>query len=786
MMRKLVVLKFIEGSFEHGFTVTLQVGEEGSSPTTEITGKLPAETELPLYYSHWQSNYRRLGNGYRLSADKVQVTNVSMTQDCDETAYILRSRFNAWLRSEEFRPLREKWLERLSPKDEIRVILQTPNSQLQRLPWHLWEVLERYPNAEIALASPIYDRVENPHKPNPSVNILAILGNSQGIDTQADQNLLKQLPNADVCFLVEPQRKELTDYLWQKNWDILFFAGHSSSQKDNESGQIYLNKTDSLTIEELKYALKRAVERGLQLAIFNSCDGLGLAKELADLQIPQIIVMREPVPDLVAQEFLKYFLSGFAGGESLYQAVRQARQRLQGVEDRFPCATWLPVICQNPAQIPPNWQELWNGKTGTKEQGRQERHKYFSLLSIGIAATVCGLRFMGVLQGVELQAFDQMMRSRPDEGADSRILIVTIDDADIADQRRKGESLKGTSLSDKSLNKLLEKLQQSKPRAIALDIYRDFPAEQPDLIARLKQTDNLIAVCKGSDTTKAPYGIAPPPEIPQPERLGFSDFVHDTDGVVRRHLLFMNQEAGSLCAASYSLSTQLAFRYLLTQGIQPKLTPQGDLQLGKTVFHSLESPSGGYQQGIDTNGSQILVNWRASEKIAEQVTLTQFLASPVNSNTLKDKIILIGVVAKGDYQDYWSTPYGKYLDDQMPGILVQAHLVSQILSTVLNGRPLLQVWSPWLEIIWILGCSAFGALIASKSRHSPLKLIIYLSVASVGLYITSFVLLILGYWIPFIPGTLALLGTGAISNFKSKKFTMLNLLNREDAKYAKE
>ena len=783
MMRKLVVLKFTEGSFEHGFSVTLQIGEEGSSPTTEITAKLPADTELPLYYNHWQSNYRRLGNGYRLSADKAQVTNVSMTQDCDETAYILRSRFNAWLRSEEFRPLREKWLERLSPAYEIRVILQTQNSQLQRLPWHFWEVLERYPNAEIALASPIYDRVENPHKPNPKVNILAILGNSQGIDTQADQNLLKQLPNADVCFLVEPQRKELTDYLWQKNWDILFFAGHSSSQKDNESGQIYLNKTDSLTIEELKYGLKKAVEGGLQLAIFNSCDGLGLAKELSDLQIPQIIVMREPVPDLVAQEFLKYFLSGFAGGESLYQAVRQARQRLQGLEDRFPCATWLPVICQNPAQIPPSWQDLWNGKTGNKEQ---QKNRYFSLLSIGITATVCGLRFLGLLQGVELQAFDQMMRSRPDEEADSRILIVTIDDADIADQRRKGESLKGTSLSDKSLNKLLGKLQQSKPRAIALDIYRDFPAEQPDLIARLKQTDNLIAVCKGSDTTKTPYGIAPPPEILQPERLGFSDFVHDTDGVVRRHLLFMNQEAGSLCGAPYSLSTQLAFRYLLTQGIQPKLTPEGDLQLGKTVFHSLESPSGGYQQGIDTNGSQILINWRASSKIAEQVTLTQFLASPVNSNTLKDKIVLIGVVAKGDYQDYWATPYGKYLDKQMPGVLVQAHLVSQILSTVLNDRPLLQVWSPWLEIIWIFGCSAFGALIASKSRHSPLKLVIYLSVVSVGLYITSFVLLISGYWIPFIPGTFALLGTGLISNFKSKKFPMLNLLNRQDAKYAKE
>jgi hypothetical protein len=54
--------------------------------------------------------------------------------------------------------------------------------------------------------------------------------------------------------------------------------------------------------------LKRAITQGLKLAIFNSCDGLGLADYLTDLQIPQTIFMREPVPDRVAHEFLKNFL----------------------------------------------------------------------------------------------------------------------------------------------------------------------------------------------------------------------------------------------------------------------------------------------------------------------------------------------------------------------------------------------------------------------------------------------------------------------------------------------
>ncbi|PMB43478.1 sensor protein Chase2, partial [Fischerella thermalis CCMEE 5205] len=357
-MGKLVVLKFAEGSFEQGFAVTLQIGEEGKLPDSEIAGRLPPATELLHKYKEWQSSYSRLDNRYRLSADKVQVTNVSIVKECDQTAYVLRSHLNSWLLDAEFRPVREKWLERLLPTDVVRVILQTENRELQRLPWHLWDVLERYPKAEIAIAPPRYERIAAKKTHNKKVNILAIIGNSQGIDTQTDQALLRALPTAEVSFLVEPQRKELNDCLWQKNWDILFFAGHSSSQGNNHIGKIYLNKTDSLTIDELKYALKKAVERGLQLAIFNSCDGLGLAEKLANLHIPQMIVMREPVPDLVAQEFLKYFLDGFANGEPLYLAVREARERLQGLEDRFPCATWLPVICQNLAEVPPTWQEF--------------------------------------------------------------------------------------------------------------------------------------------------------------------------------------------------------------------------------------------------------------------------------------------------------------------------------------------------------------------------------------------------------------------------------------------
>ncbi|MCF2148278.1 CHASE2 domain-containing protein [Desmonostoc muscorum LEGE 12446] len=768
-MGKLVVLKFGEGSFEQGFAVTLQIGEEQERATTEITGKLPPFPEMPLYYSHWQSSYRQIGNRYRLYAEQMQVTNVSMIQDCENTSHILRARFNTWLRAEEFRSVREKWLERLSSTEEVRVILQTENSQLQLLPWHLWDLLERYPKAEIALASPTYDRIHKSRTANPLVNILAIVGNSQGIDTQADQALLQQCSNAEVTFIVEPQRKELTEHLWGKNWDILFFAGHSSSQGNGESGRIYLNKTDSLTIGELKYALRKAIENGLQLAIFNSCDGLGLARELADLQIPQIIVMREPVPDQVAQEFLKYFLQGFASGESLYQSVRQARERLQGLEDRFPCATWLPVICQNPAQMPPTWDELRSTEIEEIPNLPPSSKRRFSIalsLSVAVAAFVFGARLVGMLENPEIQAFDEMVRLRPEEGIDPRLLIITIDDDDLATQRKNGEALIGASISEKSLNKLLQKLNQYQPRAIGLDIYRDFKAKDPDLINRLKKTPNLIGICKGTDGTTNVRGIQPPPEIPT-TNLGFSDFIHDRDGVIRRHLLFMNQEATSLCSASYSFSLQLASLYLRPSGIGVKFTPKGNLQLGKTVFPNLNPRSGAYQN-IDANGGQILLNYRSPKEIAEQVKLTEFLSSPVNPYAIKDRIVLIGVVSRGDSPDTWPTPYGVPLDDQMPGVLVQAHMVSQILSAVEDGRPLLRVWSLWLEVAWIWGWSVVGGVLAWRNL-SLRWLALAVGVTSSVLYVACFGLLIWGAWVPFVPSALSLAVTvGLMSIYNSK------------------
>lgn len=348
---KLVILMLGYGDFINGFpAVTVQIWAEGDRLPIQCLGQLPPAAELPELYSRWQSLYYKLGLRTRLEFIPNQEANFSK-KDIEHLAEELEEQLNQWLNSESFRPIDKLLREKFMHSDEMLLVVQSENLEVRRIPWHLWDFLKSYRKAQFALSSPFYSRVEKPAHKRATLRILAVLGNSAGINVEADRKILENLREAETVFLVEPTRQEFDKQLWdEQGWDIFCFSGHSSSQWDGRNGWLEINKTDKLTIDQLENALLAAIERGLQLAIFNSCDGLGLARQLASLHIPQIIVMREPVPDLVAQEFLKNFLTAFASGKSLYLSVRQAREMLQGLENDFPCATWLPVICQNPAE----------------------------------------------------------------------------------------------------------------------------------------------------------------------------------------------------------------------------------------------------------------------------------------------------------------------------------------------------------------------------------------------------------------------------------------------------
>jgi CHASE2 domain-containing sensor protein/predicted Ser/Thr protein kinase len=384
------------------------------------------------------------------------------------------------------------------------------------------------------------------------------------------------------------------------------------------------------------------------------------------------------------------------------------------------------------------------------------------IISSAIATILLvGIQKLGVFEPLEMKVYDEMMQLRGDPGPDSRLLIVALSEKDIQKWN--------WPLSGELLERLLGKLEEYQPRAIGLDIFRDLPV-QPGHEKLLQQSDIIIPICKHSGSNNP--GIAPPQGI-EAERVGFNDVVEDTDATIRRNLLFVSAEESDSCQSTYSFSLQLALKYLEVGGIQPEFTPKKELRLRNTIFKPLQSNAGGYQKA-DTNGYQILLNYRSGHQIAQQVTITQVLENQVKPDLVKDRIVLIGSTANS-LNDIFNTPFATGKSDnsgKMAGIEIHAHSVSQILSSVLNKQPLFWFLPEWGKILWIWGWTVVGGLLVSRIQH-PLSLGLAGATALAVLFGGNFVIFTQAGWFPVIPPALGLVFTAgsvlAYSAYQTKQ-----------------
>ncbi|MFB2892339.1 ABC transporter substrate-binding protein [Aerosakkonemataceae cyanobacterium BLCC-F50] len=386
-MGKQVIFRIEQGNFETGFPITLTIRENREVCVQEVKGRLAPAPEVIEHYNNWQTAYYSWGESNRWWRRQINVppqTNSNYSNEDTRERVInaadrLEQEFNDWLDRSSLAPLKQRLLHTVGQNDSVNFIIKTDNQDLQKLPWELWRFLQEYYDyAEVALSS---TSTRRRGALKSQVKILVILGSDEKIDIQTDWNILQdKLNNAKLILLREPGREEFVEKLVNQPWDIIFFAGHSSTHPSGNDGGIWINnnKNDEgyLSTIELERYLRIAVRNGLKLAIFNSCDGLGLARKLEKLQIPHIIVMRQPIHDEVAQKFLNDFLTSFAHGASLHQAVHDARDRLRLlIDNSSPNASWLPVIFQNPEEpplfyppkppIPINWKIVLGGIGGT-------------------------------------------------------------------------------------------------------------------------------------------------------------------------------------------------------------------------------------------------------------------------------------------------------------------------------------------------------------------------------------------------------------------------------------
>ncbi|MDX2099471.1 MAG: adenylate/guanylate cyclase domain-containing protein [Leptolyngbyaceae cyanobacterium bins.59] len=388
-----------------------------------------------------------------------------------------------------------------------------------------------------------------------------------------------------------------------------------------------------------------------------------------------------------------------------------------------------------------------------RKQIKNHRHLSSGLPAVLIASFivlgfVLSLRESGRLEFLELLWYDGMVRLRPDRGPDPRLLVVEITEADI-------RFLQRWPPSDRLLAKVLRELQKHQPRAIGLDLVRDIPIEPGHTELRQELTvPNVVSITSIESSSK--NRIAPPPGVPL-EQIGFVDLPLDPDGTIRRSILSAHDGEKDLP----SLALLLALLYLEQEGIEPQPGPNKELQLGSVVFTPLERTSGGYQT-VEDEGYQILLNYRSAKQVARRVSLTQVLQGNIDPTWVKDRIVLIGAAAP-TLKDLFFTPHSHTLDSQvqMPGVLIHAQSVSQILSVVLDGEPVFWFWENWVEALWILMWTGLGSVLAWRVREALISsLVAFLLLSSLAGI--SYTLFLRQGWIPVISPTLAFVLAGGL------------------------
>lgn len=379
--------------------------------------------------------------------------------------------------------------------------------------------------------------------------------------------------------------------------------------------------------------------------------------------------------------------------------------------------------------------------------------------SLAVSTGVIGLAQFGFLEGAEQRAYDQMVRLRhlgSELPLDDRLLIVAVTEADL-------ESLQEFPLNDGTVAKALQQLQEYEPAVIGLDMFRAIPKPPGrENLLRSLQADNVVVITQISDDKGAP-GI-PAPAGMAPEQVSFNDVVVDSDGTVRRALLIGEKVTPEGFATLYAFPLQLALRYLATQNITPQASDVNPeyMQLGPSTLIRLRAGSGGYAT-TDDRGYQIMLDYRNRLTPARQISLTQLLNNELRPEWVSGKIVMIGLTAPS-FKDLFYTPFtaGKTEEThQMPGVVVHAQMVSQLLDAATGERLPLWMSQPWQEWIWCLLWALLGGSIAWRLRH-PLFLTLSQVGVLVGVMAGGYSIFLSQGWIPLIAPAIASVGSSSL------------------------
>ena len=276
-----------------------------------------------------------------------------------------------------------------------------------------------------------------------------------------------------------------------------------------------------------------------------------------------------------------------------------------------------------------------------------------------------------------------------------------------------------------------------------------------ELEAIFSSTPNLFAIEKVVGEK-----IPAPPVLRQSQQMGFADQVLDPDGKIRRALLAvkLSEQDNDL---RYSLAVKLALNYLEAEDLRAEEVggKRDTIVLGKAKFERMTRNDGGYVNA-EVGGYQILLNFRGDQDNFTTFTLKELLNDQIPPQQLEDRIVLIGTTA-ASIKDAFLTPYSLSPDGTlqlMSGVYLHANIISQILSSAIEGRPLIKTWEQQLEYIWIYTWTIVGAVITWCLRAYS-TIILGAILAGICLLGICYLNFLGGWWIPSLPAMLSLSGT---------------------------
>ncbi len=509
----------------------------------ELTTELRYPETLTTFYQAWQQAYL---NFYK-SALRARVDHSGAlvsppidwrTQLVQAEAKLL-SEFHYWLSSAELLEIRAEIAKAASGKIDsdttpVDVFLTCEPLELARFPWEAWEIGTEFATTRaIRIArTPATIRAEAVRrKRRGRVRILAILGDDTGLNFQADREAVKALAqSAEVEFVgwqpgqdvAELKTRICRAIAAEQGWDVLFFAGHSN-ETALTGGELVIAPNESILVQEIAPQLTLARERGLQFAIFNSCNGLTIANTLINLGLSQVAVMREPIHNRVAQEFLVRFLQHLAEFKDVHDAMLAACQSLKLERNlTYPSVYLIPSLFRHPDSAlfrmePVGWQ--------------QQLRRWLPLRHEAIALSTLLLLSLLPIQSFFLEPrlwvqalYRDITRQIPK--TEPPVVLVQIDKDSL--QRGSIRANKINPMDRSYLAHLLNRVLKLNPKVVGVDYLLDQPTDDDQQLAksvqRAVQQNTWLVFAAVERETGGEIGVTPQVASLESVQQGYIDY----------------------------------------------------------------------------------------------------------------------------------------------------------------------------------------------------------------------------------------------------------------------